>query len=332
MQFRLTRLAVLALVVSVGAAACGKYSISNIRSLKAFQDANSLYAKKDYAAAVQRYEDSIRFNPDLGFAYFFLGNSYDFMYKPARKGDPENDANLPKAAENYRIAIEKLRNSEDPKELEIRKLSYEYLIAVYGTDKLADFAKAEQVAKELIAIEADNPANHQMLARLYQDQGRFEEAEAEFRRAIDIRPNDPLGYQLLAVFYNTQAEFDKTMEAWQQRAEHEPNNPEAWHTIGHYYYEKVFRDKSVPRAKAIEYTQKGLDAEERALAINSEYLEALVMKNVLMRIQANFERDPAKQKQLIDEADVLLKKAEEIRKKQNQGGGTDTGKKGGGSQ
>jgi tetratricopeptide (TPR) repeat protein len=252
------------------------------------------------------------------------------MYKPAKKGDPANDANLEKAAENYRIAIEKMKNSSEPKEQEIRKLAYEYLIAVYGGDKLADFDKAEAVAKELIALEPDNPANHQMLARLYQDQGLFEQAEAEFLRAISIRPNDPLGYQLLAGFYNTQGEFEKTMEAYQQRAEHEPNNPEAWHTIGHYYYEKVFRDKTVPRAKAIEYTARGLQAEQKALSLNAEYLEALVMKNVLMRIQANFERDPAKQKALIDEADVILEKAKEIQKKQNQGA-AEAGKKGGGS-
>jgi phytoene dehydrogenase-like protein len=75
--------------LSVATAACGRYSISNIRSLKAFQDANALYNKADYRAAIERYEAAIAHNPDssnaiLGFAYFFLGNSYDNLYKPAR--------------------------------------------------------------------------------------------------------------------------------------------------------------------------------------------------------------------------------------------------------
>ena len=87
---------------SVGAAGCGKYSISNIRSLKAFQDANALYKKGEYSRAALRYTDAVTLNPDLGFAYFFLGNSYDNLYKPGRRGEAENDANLPKAAENYR--------------------------------------------------------------------------------------------------------------------------------------------------------------------------------------------------------------------------------------
>src|SRR4029450_7952577 len=82
MRARIIRLAVLVVAVAVGAAACGKYSISNIRSLKAFQDANALYKKGEYSRAAQRYTDAVTLNPDLGFAYFFLGNSYDNLYKP----------------------------------------------------------------------------------------------------------------------------------------------------------------------------------------------------------------------------------------------------------
>jgi hypothetical protein len=76
MQVRFTRLAVLVVALSAAAAGCGKYSISNIRSAKAFQDANALYTRGDYAGAAVKYQDSITLNPDLGFAYFFLGHSH----------------------------------------------------------------------------------------------------------------------------------------------------------------------------------------------------------------------------------------------------------------
>ena len=118
MQGRWIRAAALIAGLAV-AAGCGKYSISNIRSLKAFQDANNLYKKREYSAAAVRYQDAVRFNPDLGFAYFFLGNSYDNLYKPNKKGAPENEANLHKAVENYRIAIDKMANVTEPKEKEI---------------------------------------------------------------------------------------------------------------------------------------------------------------------------------------------------------------------
>ncbi|MEZ5319752.1 MAG: tetratricopeptide repeat protein [Vicinamibacterales bacterium] len=329
MHSRLFRVAVVIVGLSAAAAGCGKYSISNIRSLKAFQDANKHYLRGEYKQAIERYEDSVRFNPELGFAYFFLGNSYDQMYKPSRKGEAENDAYLPKAVEYYRIAIDKMKSATDPKELEIRKRAYEYLVDAYSPQKMNDFSKAEPVMQELIALEPNDPANHQALGRLYEDQGMYEEAEAEFKKAIDVNPSDALGYQYLASYYNRQGEFDKTMEAFQQRANVEPNNPEAWHTMSTFYSDKVIRDKGLARAKQLEYVEAGLAAEDKALAINAEYHDALVYKNILLRQKALLVRSPAEQKALIEEADALQARAEEIRKKQNEAGGGGDAKAGG---
>ena len=39
--------------------------------------------------------------------HFYLGNSYDNMYRPARKGEAANDEFLNKAVENYKIASER---------------------------------------------------------------------------------------------------------------------------------------------------------------------------------------------------------------------------------
>jgi len=247
------------------------------------------------------------------------------MYRPAKKGDPENDKNLQMAAQHYRTAIDKLATSTDPKEKEIRRYSFEYLIALYAPDKLNDFSKAEPVAKELINVDQNSPAPYQMLARLYEDQGRFAEAEQYLLQAIDKSPNESTGYQLLAGFYNRQGEFEKTMAAWTKRAEMEPNNPEAWHTIGVYYQDKVFKDKRLNRDVAKDYTMKGIVAEDKALSINPEYFEAMTYKNILMRQQALYERDPKVQKQLIDDAERLLQRAMAIQKKQNQDAGKGAG-------
>ena len=78
-------------------------------------------------------------------AYFFLGNSYDNLYKPARKGEAENDAFLTKAIENYKLAAEK---ETDPK---MKKLSMDYLVAAYGPDKLNDPVEAEAIVQKMIA-------------------------------------------------------------------------------------------------------------------------------------------------------------------------------------
>jgi tetratricopeptide (TPR) repeat protein len=326
MQFRFTRLAVLVVAVSVVAASCGKYSISNIRSAKAFQDANLLYGKGDYRNAAPLYEKAVTLNPDLGFAYFFLGNCYDNMYKSTRQDDPENVKRLEDAAKNYRIAIDKLATSSNPKELEVRRNAFEYLIAVYGSDKLNDFAKAEPVAKELITVDPQDPSTYRILSKLYEDQGRFDESEKALLDSIQAKPNEPLGYQMLAAYYDRRGEFEKTIQAWQKRADIEPKNPEAWHTIGVFYQKKVFSDKKLPRNTALDYTLKGLAAEDKALALSPEYYEALVYKNILMKQQALYETDPAKRKALLADSDVYGKKAESVKSKQ-QGAAAEAAKK-----
>lgn len=325
MHLRFSRLAVPVLAIGVTfAAGCGKYSISNIRSAKAFQDANALYTRSDWPGAASRYEDAVRFNPDLGFAYFFLGHSYEQQYKPAKKDDPANIDHLRKAAENYRIAVDKMKDATDPKEQQVRRYAFEYLIAVYGPDKLNDFSKAEPVARELIALDPQDPGPYRILAKLYQDQGRNDEAEQQLLKAIDVKPTDPLGYQTLAAFYEKLGDFDKTINAFEKRAEVEPKNPEAWHTIGAYYQAKVFSDHRLPRDTALKMTLKGLEAEEKALALSPDYYEAVTYKNILLRQQALYERNPARQKELLNEAETLLQKAMEIRKKQNEGAGAGT--------
>jgi tetratricopeptide (TPR) repeat protein len=316
MQFRITRMVVLVAGLAVATSACGKYSLSSIRSLKAFKDGASLYQKGDYPGAATKFEEAIAQNPEFGFSYFYLGNSLDNMYRPGRRGEAANDALLPKAAQNYRLAIDKLAGSQEPQAAQFRKLSFEYLIAAYGKDKLDDFSQAEPVARELIAYEPNDPGNYQLLARLYEDQGDYEQAEAMFLKAIEVNPNVPLGHQLLAHYYNRQGEFDKTMASFLKRAELEPNNPEAWHTMGHYYYEKVYRDTSVPPQQAMTYLQSGLQAEDKALSINPDYFEAVTYKSLLLALQANRERNPAEQKRLLAASAELRERAVELQSKQ----------------
>jgi len=334
MRFRVTRLAVVVLALTVAMAGCGRYSISNIRALKAFSDANKLYQKNSYKEAALRYEDVITLGPErniLGFAYFFLGNSYDNQYKESKKGDPENDGFLTKAVTNYRLAIDTLKDVPDPKE--IRKLSFEYLIAAYGTDKLNDLNQAEPIAQQLIALEPDEPSNYQALGNLYEKAGRLDEAERYFKKAVEVRPKDPATYKNLAGYYNRQGQFEKTMAAFEQGANVEPNNPEVWHTMATYYWEKGYKpDPKVSAATRRDYTEKGLAFEDKALEINPDYAEAMIYKNILLLMKVNYEKDPAKQKALTKEADELRQRGLELQKKQAASSSTAAPKKGGGGE
>jgi len=317
--FKMLRVVALVLAVGLSTTACGRYSIGNLRSLMAFKEANELYKRGDFPKAIEAYNRAIEHNPDMGVVYFFLGNSYDNMYKPSRKGEPENDANLVKAVEYYQKATEVIKD-EDIQGPQIRKLAYEYLIAAYGVDKLADFEKAEPIAQKLIDLEPNEPGNYQSIGKLYEDQGRYEEAEERFNKAVQVRPNEPLGYLVLAGFHNRQGNFEKTMEAWESRAKIEPNNPEAHHTIAIFLYEKALKDFRLSQATKREYVERALAAEDTALALHADYFEALSYKNIILRMKASMETDLKKRKTLTDEADRLYKRALEVQKAQATGG------------
>lgn len=315
-SFRLIRVVALVIAVGLSTTACGKYSIGNLRSLMAFKEANQLYQRGDFKKAIPVYEKAIAFNPDMGVVYFFLGNSYDNLYKPTLKGEPENDANLTKAVEYYQKATQVIKD-DDIQGPQIRKLAYEYLIAAYGVDKLADFEKAEPIAEKLIALEPNEPGNYQSIGKLYEDQGRYEEAEAKFNKAIEVRPNEPLGYLVLAGFHNRQGNLEKTLEAWEKRAKVEPNNPEAHHSIATHLYEWALKDYRLTQADKRAKVERALQAEDTALQLHPDYFEALSYKNIILRLKASMEPDLKKRQALIDEADRLRERAMAVQKAQN---------------
>ncbi len=138
-------------------------------------------------------------------------------------------------------------------------------------------------------------------------------------RAKTARPNDPQVYLQLAGFYNRQEEFDKTIEALNQRAQIEPNNPEAFYTISTYYWDKAYRDFRLKEPEKKAFVMKGLEEVDKALQLKPDYMEALTYKNLLLRLQANLEKDQAKQSALLKEADKLRDQAMALQKKQAAG-------------
>jgi tetratricopeptide (TPR) repeat protein len=151
------------------------------------------------------------------------------------------------------------------------------------------------------------------MAQLYQNAGRMEEAEQMLLRAKEVAPNSVDVQLQLAGFYNKQGDFDKTMEAFQNRIQLEPNNPEAYHTVAGYFEEKVRKDYTLKPAQKADYIQRGLEASNKAIEIKDDYVDAMVMKNLLLRQQALVEKNPARQQELLKEATALRDKAIETR-------------------
>ena len=302
--------AMLALSISVGCAQVGQ-----VQAKRSFKAANAAYQAQDYKKAAQLYEETLKEDPTLNVAYFFLGNSLDNQYKPSRRGEPENEALLTRAVENYQLCAERLANSPNEDEKKLAKLSLEYLVAAYGADKLNDPAKAEPVLIKMIEMEPQEPSNYAVLAKIYEDAGLYDEAEKVLLMSKDAKPKDASVYLQLAGFYNRQGRFDKTIEALNQRAEIEPNNPEAFQTIAGYYWDETRGDSALTDAQKKEYIEKGLEAVDKAISLKPDYVEAITFRGLLLRLEANVEKDPAKQQALLKEATELSDKANELRKK-----------------
>src|SRR5262249_47625278 len=180
-------------------------------------------------------------------------------------------------------------------------------------------AKAEPVVQRMIQIEPAEPSNYFALAKIYEDAAVYDEAEQMLLYAKTAKPKDPSVYLQLAGYYNRQGLFEKKIDALEQRTSIEPNNPEAFQTIAGYYWDETRGDSSLNDTQKREYVQKGLEAVEKALKLKTDFVEAITFKGLLLRLQANLEKDPGKQQALIKEATALHDKAEDIRKKKSAG-------------
>lgn len=303
-----------AVILAIASSACGK--VANLQARKTFKEANGLYQAQNYKEAAAKYEEVVKSDPNYADAYFFLANSYGNLYRPARQGEAENDSYLEKAIANYKLAVEKEDSNPDP-ELgkRMKKLALDYLVDAYGPDKLNDPTLAEPVVQQMIQMDPSDSQNYFMLAKLYEDNGAVDEAEAIFLKAKEVQPKNAQVYQQLAGFYQRQGQFDKLIEAVNQRAELEPNNPEAHYFIATQYWDEAYRNTRLSETEKQDYTQKGLEEIEKALQLNPNYVDAIVYKGLLIRVQAAMEKDAGRQKQLLNEATALQEKAADMKKR-----------------
>ena len=301
-----------ALSAGLGMLAVGCGQIDMLNSKMAFKDANGLYQAQDYRGAVEKYKEALALD-EAGTgpagAYFFMANSSDNLFRPAKKGEPANDQFLTDAVEGYRKAAEK---SADPK---IKQLALEYLVAAYNNpDKLNDPGQAEPILLKMIELDPKDTANMFALAKIYEDSGIYDQAEQMLVKARETSPNEPAVYMQLAGYYNRQGDFEKLVENLRKRIELEPQNPEAHYTLATYHWDKASRDFRLSDKEKLQLVLDGLAAVNKALEIKADYVEAMTYKGLLLRTQALVEKDPKKQQELIREGTALGDKANEMRK------------------
>lgn len=315
----LTAIAITFLVIPVS----GCTFFEELGAVRTFKDANTAYGRGFYEEAIELYEEVLAVIDESGGeselaqnltpAYFYIANSYDNLFRPGSR-DAESLRTLDEAIRYYELAVEKLEH--DPG---LRLLSMQYLVSAFGSDKANDPSRSEPVLRAMILDDPENSDNYFRLAQLYEEAGLFEDAESIYQAVQSFRSEDPIVYLQLAGFYNRAGEFELTIESLEQRAQIEPDNPEAFYTISTFYWEKAFRDFRITQDQKREYIVAGLEASDRALALNPRYVDALVYKNILLRMQANETEDLDVRDELIAQADELQSMAEDLQKQQREG-------------
>lgn len=287
--------------------------IANLQAKQVLRNANSLYQAQNYKEAAAKYEEVLQRDPTMSVVYFYLANSYDNMYKPTKPGATTNPAMLTKAIENYKLAIER---EQDPK---MKKLSLQYLASAYGPDKLDDPSQAEPILQQMIQLDPSDTTAYFVLAKLYEDAGELDKAEGTLMKAKDTQPKESAVYQQLSGYYQRQGEFAKVIDTILQRTVLEPNNPEAHYSIASYYWDEAFRNIRLTDQQRREYAQQGLESIDKALQLKPDYVEAIVYKGLLLRVQAGMEKDAKRQQDLLKQATALQEKAGDLKKKQAAG-------------
>jgi len=147
------------------------------------------------------------------------------------------------------------------------------------------------------------------LAKLQEARGAAKEAEATLGQARTAFPADRSVAMELAMLYNRTGQFEQTVETLEQAASLATSDPKAQHLIATFYEEKVRRDSSLSPGDRLRYIQAGIAAEDRALQLSPDYVDAMIVKNILWRHQATGETNAAARAQLIADADALRNRA-----------------------
>ena len=108
---------------------------------------------------------------------------------------------------------------------------------------------------------------------------------------------------------------DTGSQRQQQTPPRDPLSPEMHHQIALGYFEKVYPTSTLSPAGQLAALDKGIGAEDRALAMDPDYMPALTYKNILLRLKANLIQDAGERARLLKEADELRQKAMALRPK-----------------
>ena len=214
-----------------------------------------------------------------------------------------------------------------------RMIGYSLIGMYVPEDKSpANVKNADRAIVELrryLTKRPDDRIAREALINLYLNAERITDAINYFRDWLKTHPADIEAVRSIATLYAKQGNFQESLNWYEKITLLDARNPEAFYTYGVVCYEKVAKNPPQDVAERLQIIERGKGALSRAIQMRSEYFEAMVYLQLLYRQQAPLETDPAKQQQLIAEADRIRNDAIAIvKKKKAEATAAAAGKKG----
>jgi tetratricopeptide (TPR) repeat protein len=177
--------------------------------------------------------------------------------------------------------------------------------------------KAIDYLKQYIQAFPDDKKAPEYLVTMYMNTGRLDDALAFFQNYSSQHPQDAKAMETMANIYFQKADFAHGVEMMEKAMKIQGPSKEAYETIGAQAWDKAhnFPDLTDEQRQAV--ITQGIDALDKSLQMDPNYVEGLAFINLLYREQAKLDQktDPAKAQEDIAKADEYRNRAIELNQK-----------------
>ena len=203
------------------------------------EEGNKLYYAKDYKGAIEKYNESLKLNPNLEVAY----NNRGICYKELGQNE--------RAIHDYDKALEINPNDD---------YAYNNRGNVYN--ELGQYERAIQDFDKAIEINLNDEVAYYNRGISYQGLKQYEQAIADYDKAIELNPNLAEAYNNRGVAYmDGLKQYERAIKDYDKAIELNPN------------YAKAYNNRGLAYRKLNQY-ERAIQDYNKAIELNTNYADA----------------------------------------------------------
>jgi len=159
-----------------------------------------------------------------------------------------------------------------------------------------------------------------LLMDTYLKTGRYEEAASFYKEKLKKDPRSSKVLQTIGMIYAKASNFEEARKWFRARAEADSRNHEAWYSLGVLCWERAYKGSELLVEEKRSLIEEGMQALQKAVELKPDYFEAYSYINLLWRQKALTEMDPEEAQKDLQQADVNMRKALQLRNEQMKKG------------